>query len=122
RFFCALLDPGSDKSVPNRRFLAIKRNGKVIDSFDGTKFKQLLTAADKSKWKEEDYRNAAILWVHLTASANEDGWKVLEKPEDFTRITFNMESVGLGSAKQKEASKQIVRSKIERKDGQAIVT
>ena len=94
----------------------------MIDPFDGAKFSQLLAAEDKAKWKDEDYRSAAILWVHLMARANEDGWKVLEKPGDFTKITFNMESVGLGAAKQKEASKQIVPLKIERKDGQAIVT
>jgi hypothetical protein len=121
-FFCARLNRGKELSVPNRRFLVVKRIGQVIDSFDGTKFSQLLAAEDKTKWKDEDYRNAAILWVHVMARANEDGWKVLEKPEDFTRITFNMESVGLGAAKQKEASKQIVPLKIERKDGQAIVT
>jgi hypothetical protein len=94
----------------------------VIDSLDGTKFSQLLAAENKAKWKDEDYRNAAILWVHVMARANEDGWKVLEKPEDFTKITFNMDSVGLGGAKQKEAAKQIVPLKIEQKDGQAIVT
>jgi hypothetical protein len=119
-FFCALLAGG--RSVPNRRFLGVKRTGQVIDSFDGPKFSQLLAAADKAKWKDEDYRNAAVLWVHLMARANEDGWKVLEKPEDFTRITFNMESVGLGAAKQKESSKQIVPMKIERNGGQAMVT
>ena len=54
--------------------------------------------------------------------ANEDGWKVLEKPEDFTKITVNINAVGLGAAKQKEAAKQIVPLKIERKDGQATIT
>jgi hypothetical protein len=122
RFFCARLNIGKELSVPNRRFLAVKRNGLVMDSFDGAKFNKLLAAEDMAKWKDEDYRNAAILWVHVTARANEDGWKVLEKPEDFTRITFNMDSVGLGTAKQKEAAKQIVPLKIERKDGQAFVT
>jgi hypothetical protein len=122
RFFCARLNTGKELSVPNRRFIAVERNGQVIDSLDGTKFSKLLAAADKAKWKDEDFRNAAILWIHVMARANEDGWKVLEKPEDFTKITFNMDSVGLGAAKQKEAAKQIVPLKIERKDGQAIVT
>jgi hypothetical protein len=122
RFFCARLNTGKELSVPNRRFLAVRRTGQVIDSLDGTKFSQLLAAENKAKWKDEDYRNAAILWVHVMARANEDGWKVLEKPEDFTKITFNMDSVGLGGAKQKEAAKQIVPLKIEQKDGQAIVT
>ena len=118
-FFCARLNPGKEIAAPNRRFLAVKRDGQVIDSFDGAKFVQLLTAEDKAKWKEEDYRNAAILWVHVMSKANEDGWKVLEKPEDFTKITFNMGSV---VEKQKEAAKQIVPLKIERKESQAIVT
>lgn len=122
RFFCARLNPGKEIAAPNRRFLAVKRTGQVIDPFDSNKFSQLLAAEDKAKWKDEDYRNAAILWVHVMSKANEDGWKVLEKSEDFTKITFNMESVGLGAAKQKEAAKQIVPLKIERKDGQAIVT
>lgn len=56
------------------------------------------------------------------STPNEDGWKVLETPKDFTTITFNMDAVGLGAAKQKEAAKQIIPLKIERKDGQAIVT
>ena len=122
RFFCARLHPGKELAAPFRRFLAVKRTGQVIDSFDSEKFSQLLAAEDKAKWKDEDYRNAAILCVHVMSRANEDGWKVLEKPEDFTKITFNMESVGQGGAKQKEASKQIITLKIERKDGQAIVT
>jgi hypothetical protein len=122
RFFCATLDIGKDDGGPNRRFLAVKRTGQVIDFLDGNKFMQLLAAEDKAKWKDEAYQNAAILWVHVMSRANEDGWKVLEKPEDFTKITFNMQSVGQGEAKQKDAAKQIVRPKIERKDGQAIVT
>lgn len=122
RFFCARLNPGKEIAAPNRRFLAVKRNGQVIDPFDSNKFSQLLAAEDKAKWKDEVFRNAAILWVHVMSKANEDGWKVLEKPDDFTKITFNMESVGLGAAKQKEAAKQIVPLKVERKEGQAIVT
>jgi hypothetical protein len=122
RFFCARVNQGMELSVPNRRFLAVKRTGQVIDSFDGTKFSQLLAAEDKAKWKDEDYRNAAILWVHVMSRANEDGWKILEKAEDFTKITVNIDAVGLGAAKQEEAAKQIVPLKIERKDGQAIVT
>jgi hypothetical protein len=122
RFFCARLNTGKELSVPNRRFLAVKRTGEVIDSFDGTKFTQLLASADKAKWKDEDHRNAAMLWVHVMSRANEDGWAVLAKPDDFTKITFNMDSVGLGGAKQKEASKQIIPLKIERKDGQAVIT
>ena len=118
-FFCARLNPGKEFRAPNRRFLAVKRTGQVIDSFDSNKFSQLLAAEDKAKWKDEDYRNAAILWVHVMSRANEDGWKVLEKPEDFTKITFNMGSV---VEKQKEAAKQIVPLKIERKDEQATVT
>jgi hypothetical protein len=119
RFFCARLNPGREIAAPNRRFLAVKRNGDVIDPFDSAKFSQLLAAEDKAKWKDDDYRNAAVLWVHVMSRANEDGWKVLEMPEDFTKITFNMGSV---VGKQKEAAKQIVPLKIERKDGQAIVT
>jgi len=122
RFFCARLNPGKELAAPNRRFLAVKRTGQVIDSLDNNSFTQLLAAADKAKWKDEDYRNAAILWVHVMSRANEDGWKVLEKPEDFTKITVNIDAVGLGAAKQKETAKQIVPLKIERKDGQAIVT
>lgn len=122
RFFCARLNPGKELATPNRRFLAVKRNGQVMDTLDSNKISKLLAAEDKVKWKDKDYRNAAILWIHLMARPNEDGWKVLEKPEDFTIITFNMDSVGLGVAKQKEAAKQIIPLKIERKDGQAIVT
>ena len=122
RFFCARLNTDKEKAAPNRRFLAVKRTGQVIDSFDGARFSQLLAAEDKTKWTDEDYRNAAILWVHIMFRPNEDGWKVLEKPEDFTKITVNIEAVGLGAAKQKEASKQIVPLKIERKAGQATVT
>lgn len=122
RIFSARLNVGKELSIPNRRFLAVKRNGEVVDSFDAAKFAQLLAEADKTNWKDEDYRNAAILWVHVMSSANEDGWKILEQPEDFTKITFNMDSVGLGGAKQKEAAKQIVPLKIDRKDGQASVT
>lgn len=85
RLFCARLNPGKEIAAPNRRFLAVKRTGQVIESVDGAKFAQLLTAEDKAKWKDADYRNAAILWVHVMSKANEDGWKVLEKPEDFTK-------------------------------------
>jgi hypothetical protein len=119
RFFCARLNPGKELAAPNRRFLAVKRTGAVIDPFDGTKFTQLLAAEDQAKWKDEDYRDAAILWVHVMSRANEDGWKILGKPEDFTKITFNMGSV---VEKQKEAAKQIVPLKIERNAGQANVT
>jgi hypothetical protein len=122
RFFCARLNPGKEIAAPNRRFFTVKRNGQVIDSLDGDKFSQLLAAEDKSKWKDEDYRNAAILCVHVMSRPNEDGWRILEKPEDFTKITVNMDAAGLGAAKQKEAAKQIVPLKIERKDGQTIVT
>ena len=69
RFFCATLNPGKELAAPNRRFLAVKRNGQVIDSFDGTKFSQLLAAEDMAKWKDEDYRDAAILWVHVMSRA-----------------------------------------------------
>lgn len=63
RFFCARLNPGNEIAAPNRRFLAVKQNGQVIDSLDSDKFSQLLAGEDKAKWKDEDYRNAAILWV-----------------------------------------------------------
>lgn len=122
RFFAARLYPGKERSSPNRRFLAVKRTGLVMDFFDDTIFAQLLAAEDKTKWKDDDYRNAALLWVHLMSKPNEDGWKVLEKPEDFTKIKFNMESVGLGAGKQREAAQQIKPLTVERKGENTVVT
>ena len=63
-----------------------------------------LQKEDKSAWTDGQYLDAAILYVHLTSLANEDGWVLLEKPEDFTAITFNMPSVGPGLVKQHEAA------------------
>ena len=41
RFFCARLNTDKEKAAPNRRFLAVKRTGQVIDSIDGARFSQL---------------------------------------------------------------------------------
>ncbi len=123
-FFCAVL--GQTPTAPIRQYLAVSRSGQVIYPLKAEKFSELLAAEDKNKWKDEDYLNAAVLRVHLMSVANEDGWKFLEKPEDFMAITFNMASVGAGgekrAEKRQEAAKQIVAPKIERKDGQVTVT
>ena len=103
--------------VPRRRAIWWRLNPPDIK-----KFTELLTAEDKSPWKDEDYLHAATLCVHLATPANEDDWKLLAKPEDFASVKMNMDSVGLGVAKQKEAAKQIVAPKIERKDGWVTVT
>lgn len=119
-FYCAVL--GDTMAAPIRQYLAVSRSGQVIKPLKAEKFAELLAAEDKSKWKDEDCLNAAILWVHLMSVANEDGWKLLAKPEDFTAITFNMGSGGPGVEKQREAAKQIVAPKVERNDAQVAVT
>jgi hypothetical protein len=113
-FYCALLDNGL---YPIRHFLAVSRSGQVVSPLDIEEFTELVVAEDKSRWKDEDYLNAATLYVHLTSAANEDGWRLLAKPEDFTAINFAMAAIGPGVEKQKDAAKQIVAPKIEQEGG-----
>ena len=119
-FYCAVT--GYTPAAPRRHYLAVTRAGQVVDPIDAAKYAELLAAEDKGKWKDEDYLNAACLWVHLMSAANEDGWRLLTKPEDFTAITFNMPTAGPVAAGRQEAAKQIAAPKVERKDGQVTVT
>jgi hypothetical protein len=119
-FYCTVT--GHTPAAPRRYYLSVSRTGQVVVPFDVAKYPDLLAAEDKSKWKDEDYLSAAVLWVHLMSPANEDGWKLLKKPEDFTAITFNMPAAGPAAAKRQEAAKQIEAPKIERKDDQVTVT
>ncbi|HEY8667810.1 MAG TPA: hypothetical protein VIL86_14175 [Tepidisphaeraceae bacterium] len=114
-FYCATLR--ETNAAPARQFIAVSRSGKVTTPFDSKQLGELLVAADKRQWKDEEYLKAAYLYVHLSTTASQDGWKVLARPEDFTAIEVNMAAVGPGVEKQQQAAQQIKAPVVER--GQA---
>jgi len=93
-------------AAPVRKFLTVSQDGKVA-FVELAQVTDHLRQQDRSAWKDDDYLNAARLYVHMTSVANEDGWKLLAKPDDFTGIDFNMESVGPGRDRQRTAAQQI---------------
>lgn len=110
-FRSALL--GQGLAAPRRAFVCVSRDGKVQYPFDAAKqFGALLAAEDVANWREAQFLTAAILYVHLTSVANEDGWKVLAKPEDFMAITFNMPTQGPAVEKRAEAANAIATPKV----------
>ena len=119
--WCAMLRDG-EIAAPAREFIAIRKDGRITRRFDAKQFAALVAAAGRSQWKDADYLDAAALYVHLTAGANQDGWKLLAKPEDFTAITFNMAAVGPGVERQKEAARQIVAPTIASTKAGTVVT
>jgi hypothetical protein len=119
--YCVILRD-EEIRAPIREFVAVSKGGGITRRFDAKQFGALVAAAGRSQWKDADYLDAAALYVHLTSSANQDGWKLLAKPEDFTAITFNMAAVGPGVERQKEASRQIVAPTIASTKAGTVVT
>ncbi|MEX0715704.1 MAG: hypothetical protein WD066_03920 [Planctomycetaceae bacterium] len=113
---------GQSFVAPLRKFVAVEPDGTVRYPFTGDDLAKLLAAHDKSDWKDEDYVNAAILHVHLTSVANEDGWKVLRKPEDFLAITFNMPKAGPAVAARAQAAERITAPAVARENAAIVVT
>lgn len=96
---------------PDLKFAAVKVDGAVIYPFDPAKhFDELFKAHASSlkvAMKDEQLVAAAELLIHLQTTANQDGWVVLSKADDFLDITFNMPKTGPAVDKRKEASQLI---------------
>jgi hypothetical protein len=107
RYYAATL--AYTTAAPVRTFVEVLTAGgrEVLYPLTLEQFIIRLQEADKSTWTDRQYLDAAMLYVHLNSVANEDGWVLLEKPEDFTAISFNMDSVGPGPVKRHEAAVQI---------------
>lgn len=90
RYYAAIL--AETTAAPVRKFLAVSQDGEAA-FVELAKVADHLRQQDRNAWKDEDYVNAARLYVHMTTVANEDGWKLLSKPDDFTAIEFNMRSI-----------------------------
>ncbi|MBL8793588.1 MAG: RNA polymerase sigma factor [Planctomycetia bacterium] len=97
-------------AAPVRAFLAASRDGKTIYPFKAEDFAKLYQAEDRSKWTEREYRQAAELYIHLTGTPHQDGWKVLDSAEDFMAIKFNM--FPQNEAKRAAAAKSIEKPKV----------
>ena len=78
RFYFLLL--GHTPAHPFCEYLCLSPTGEEIVPFDPEKhFAKILAAEDQAYWTLEDYRNAALLYVHLTSFANQDaGWTMLQ--------------------------------------------
>jgi RNA polymerase sigma factor (sigma-70 family) len=108
RFWCVLQDRGL--AAPRREFLAVGRNGKVSYPFKQEEFAAASQAEDRSKWTDKDYVQAAALRIHLTGTAHQDGWKILDSADDFMAIKFNM--FPQNEAKRAAAAKPIEKPKV----------
>lgn len=105
RYYAAIV--ANRMADPQIEFLAVAQDGTVLYPLKMEQLVEHFRQQDKTSWKDSDYLNAATLYVHLMSVSNEDGWKVLVKPEDFTSINMNMESVGPGVKQQQAAAQQI---------------
>jgi hypothetical protein len=108
RFWCVLQDRGL--AAPKRDFLAVGRNGKVVYPFKAEEFTAVYQAEDRSKWTDKDYLQTAALRIHLTGTAHQDGWKILDSADDFMAIKFNM--FPQNEAKRAAAAKPIEKLKV----------
>jgi len=104
RYYATIL--AETKAAPVRKFLSVSKDG-TASFVELPQVAEHLCQQDRSAWKDEDYLNAARLFVHMRSVANEDGWKILSSPDEFTAIEFNMASVGPGREQQHIAAKQI---------------
>ncbi|HOX04932.1 MAG TPA: sigma-70 family RNA polymerase sigma factor [Planctomycetota bacterium] len=123
RFWCVLLYHTT--AVPVRHYLCVDRTGLVTYPFKvnesrGEQFGKMVAAEDRSKWQDQDYVNAAALYVHLSSPASEDGWKLCKSADDFLAIKFNM--FPAIEAKRQEAAKQIEAPKVVKAGDKATVT
>jgi hypothetical protein len=120
-FRCVLL--GYGMAAPFRRYACVTSDGNLVIPFASDKnFAQILAAEDTSKWTDQDFLDAARLYVHLMWVANEDGWVLLNKPEDFVNITFNMPKAGTPQdEKRREDAKKVVAPTVTRREGTAAV-
>ena len=118
RYYGAVLR--ETKAAPQRAFVVVADDGNT-GFVTEEQVARKLGEQDKGRWQDGDYLNAAMLRVHVTSVANEDGWKLLKKPEDFTAITFNMGSVGPGVDRQREAAKAIAAPQVAREAGTVTV-
>jgi hypothetical protein len=104
RYYATIL--ARTKAAPVRKFLSVSKEG-TASFVELPQVAEHLLQQDRSAWKDEDYLNAARLFVHISSVANEDGWKFLSNPGEFTAIEVNMASVGPGREQQHIAAKQI---------------
>ncbi|MFB3892140.1 MAG: hypothetical protein ACE15C_08975 [Phycisphaerae bacterium] len=104
-FRCVLMGYGT--AAPWRMYACVSADGNVILPFAADKdFAKALAAEDTSKWTDDAWLDAAKLYVHLSTAANEDGWMLLNKPEDFTAIAFNMPKAGTPQDDKRKADAQ----------------
>ncbi|MEX1097561.1 MAG: hypothetical protein WED34_16060 [Planctomycetales bacterium] len=120
RFYTAVV--GQSLVAPIRKFVAVEADGTVRYPFTAAELDEMLARHDKSGWKDEDFVNAAVLRIHFSGVENEDGWKVLRKPDDFLAIRFNMPQAGPAAAARAKAAERIAAPVVSHEDGTTRVT
>jgi RNA polymerase sigma factor (sigma-70 family) len=76
-------------AAPVRSYIAVNRDG-VLSTYKSENFAKFLDAEVRGKWTDTDYLHAASLYIHLTDTPNQDGWKIVKTPAEFMAIEFNM--------------------------------
>jgi len=110
RFLCVLLR--QTDAAPVRQYLCIAEDGRTAWPFDVTKlFGELMAAQDTSSWSDKRFAEAARLYVHLTAESNEDGYVVLETPEQFLAMSIG----GVRLQRHEKLASQLVRPSVVRR-------
>jgi hypothetical protein len=100
------LAPGM--AAPKRAYFCVSDSGNVTYPFKADKdFTPLLAGQDLAKLSDDYLLKLAKLYIHLTSLANEDGWVIVEKPDDFMNITFNMPKDEAVVAKRKLDAQKI---------------
>lgn len=115
---------GETPAGPVRSYASLAADGALLPAVDPkAKLAEVLKKEDTSKWHNDQWLQAAQLYVHLSSPDNEDGWKVLNTPDEFMAIQFNMsdhESAFL--ARRRAVASNIVRPQVANQDGKVIVT
>jgi hypothetical protein len=121
RFWCVLQARGL-AGQPIGSFICVDRTGAVTYPFKAEEFGKLVAAENKAKWQDQDYVNAAALYVHLTALASQDGLKLCKSADDFMAVKFNMPQQGPAAEKREAAAKVIEASKVVKAADKVTVT
>jgi RNA polymerase sigma factor (sigma-70 family) len=99
------------KGEPARSYLVVSRRG-VVSTYRSEDFAKILQAEDRSRWTNADYLQTAILYIHLTDTNNQDGWKVVKTPAEFMAIEFNM--LPQTETQRRQAAQAVQKPTVER--------